>query len=164
MGKQIHELRGADAGAVIQIFKAVATDEGALALHEIHEKTLKAIAAHVFHTPVALDDLPDSFGDALETVEGDELRREVVHMASVLPYLETDDLGARGEALGRLARAWGVSDLTVRGALALARGRGIADSSSPLPPKKPHPKIQRFFLKIRNTLKGKRVRGPAPGA
>jgi len=122
MENKIYEVSGADARAVVQVFKAVATDEGALPLHEIHQRTLQAIAEHVFHTPMELETIPSVFGDALESVADESLRREVVHMASVLPYLETDDLGERGEALGRLAKAWGISDLTIKGALALAKG------------------------------------------
>jgi len=122
MNTKIFDLNEAEACAVLQIFKAVATDEGRLPLHEIHQKTLAAIAEHVFHADVDLSGLPASFAGPLESIADEALRHEVVHMASVLPYLETDDLAERGEALGRLAKAWKVSDLTVKGALSLAKG------------------------------------------
>ena len=122
MENEIHHLSGLDAEAVIQIFKAVATGEGARPLHEIHRKTIDAIAGHIFQAPVDIAALPSSMEGALDTIQGSSLRREVVHMASVLPYLEAEDLGERAQALARLAKAWSISDLTVKGALALAKG------------------------------------------
>ena len=122
MEEKVFELRGQQAQAVIQILKGVATDDGALPLNEIHRKTLSSIADHLFHMEVDVEALPASSTDVQEQITGESLRREIVHMASVLPYLETDDIGQRGQALGRLAKAWNVSDLLVKGALSFAKG------------------------------------------
>ena len=122
MQKDLFELRGDRALAALQAFKGVATDEGALPLHETHRATLAAIAEHVFRTPANVDALPDDFASLQSGALDEELRREIAHMAAVLPYLDPDAVGQRGDALARLAGLWGLSDLTLEGAHRFAKG------------------------------------------
>ena len=123
MEKKIYSLRGPTAQSVVQILKGVATDEGRLPFHEIHRKTLIAIAEHIFETSVDPDEVGTAFESALGAIEDAELRHEITHMASVLPFLEPDSITPRAEALGRLAAMWGVKDVTVKGAMDFARNK-----------------------------------------
>lgn len=123
MEKKIFELRGNPARMVVQLFKGVATDEGKLPFHDIHRKTLTAIADHIFHMEIDVDELACDFASAQGATDDTELRREITHMASVLPYLEEDSIVQKTDALGRLASAWGVTDVTVKGAMDFARNK-----------------------------------------
>jgi hypothetical protein len=123
MEKKIFDLRGSSVKSVIQLLKGVATDEGRVPFHDIHRSTLVAIAEHIFQTPVDPDELDSDFGTAPDDIEDHELRREITHMASVLPYLEPDSIEPRAEALQRLASNWGVTDVTIKGAMDFARNK-----------------------------------------
>lgn len=123
MQKKIFNLRGEQAQKVLQLFKGVATDEGRLPFHDIHRKTLAAIGAHIFQSRVDVDSLASDFASAQGAIGDNELQHEITHMASVLPYLEPESIVAKTEALGRLAAIWGVSDATIKGAMAFAHGR-----------------------------------------
>jgi hypothetical protein len=123
MQKKIFSLRGTRTKSVIQLLKGVATAEGQVPFHDIHRKTLLAISEHIFETSIDPEELPCEFAGVQDDIEDHELRREITHMASVLPYLEPDSIGPRAEALGRLASNWGVTDITVKGAMDFARNK-----------------------------------------
>ncbi|MAJ60589.1 MAG: hypothetical protein CBC48_11520 [bacterium TMED88] len=123
MKKKIFDLRGSSVRSVIQLLKGVATDEGRVPFHEIHRNTLVAIAEHIFETSVDPDELDSDFASVQSDIEDNELRHEITHMASVLPYLEPDSMTPRAGALERLASSWGVADVTIKGAMDFARNK-----------------------------------------
>jgi len=107
--KKILEVRGPQAEEVLGLLKCVATNDGVLPLHEVHEATLRACAQHLFHTPVEIDRLDGTLEGAAAKVAEPELRREVLHMAGILPFLEEENQHARIDTFARLAREFGFS-------------------------------------------------------
>ena len=107
--KKILELQGEQADDILGLLKCVATAEGALELHEIHKGTLEAIAHHLFHTKVDLEALQVSIEGAGENIKDQELRREVLNMAGILPFLEEENKETRIDAFGHLASEFGFS-------------------------------------------------------
>ncbi|MCH2154269.1 MAG: hypothetical protein MK089_13095 [Phycisphaerales bacterium] len=107
--KKILEVRGDQARDILALLKCVATAEDTLELHEIHRQTLEAIAHHLFQAEVETDRLQASIDGAAETVEDPELRREVLNMAGILPFLEEENKEQRIDAFAHLAREFGFS-------------------------------------------------------
>ena len=107
--KRILQLDGQLAKEILGMLKYVATAGGVLELHEIHKSTLDAIALHLFHTEVDVDQLEGSIEGAAETIEDNELRREILNMAGILPFLEEDNKENRIDAFANLSTAFGFS-------------------------------------------------------
>ena len=122
MNRKIFEVRGEDVNQVINLFKGICTDEGALPLHEVHQKTLEAIATHIFKATVDLDTLDGKFSASANSIADEDLRHEVTQMAAVFPFLEPEGVKQRAAALSRLAKIWGATDLNVRSAASFAKG------------------------------------------
>ena len=106
--KDILEVRGQQAIDILGLLKQVATDEGNLPLHPIHEETLLAMAEHLFQneeysTTSEAMPLKDA-GDVLRT---QALQEGVMNMAGILPFLEEDGEQERIAAVGRLGEAMG---------------------------------------------------------
>ena len=62
--KAIMQAWGQQAEDILALLKAVATDEGKLPLHEIHKKTLEAVAAHLLESDVDIESLSPSLDAA----------------------------------------------------------------------------------------------------
>ena len=105
--KALMQVRGQQAEDVLALLKGVATDEGRLPLHEIHQKTLDAVAEHLLKTDLDIAALATSLEGAGERVSDPELRLEVLNMAGVLPFLEEETLEQKVGAFERLAEGFG---------------------------------------------------------
>jgi hypothetical protein len=105
--KRILEVRGEQARQILGLLKQVATNEGALPLHEIHRETLLAMAEHLFHGDFDPDDAAPTFAEAGDLLTDRELRRDVMNMAGILPFLEEEHEQERIDAVGRLGEAVG---------------------------------------------------------
>jgi hypothetical protein len=119
--KKIAQVRGEAGHTILGLMKAVATDEGKLPMHEIHESTLQALANHLFHQEVDPSKLEANFS-AYDRIEDPELQKEVLHMGGIFPYLEEETVEQKASALVRLGELWGVRDNVVKGTLALCKG------------------------------------------
>lgn len=104
--KKILEVRGDDAIDILGLLKAVATAEGALELHEIHRLTLEAMAHHLFACEVDCDTLEGAIAGAGERITDPELRREVMNMAGIFPFLEPESMEPRVDVFERLGEAF----------------------------------------------------------
>tara|TARA_B100001059_G_scaffold234232_1_gene276247 strand:+ start:15227 stop:16306 length:1080 start_codon:yes stop_codon:yes gene_type:complete len=100
--KRILSVRGDQASDILGILKCVATAEGALELHAIHRSTLEALAHHLFQMEIDVDQLQASIDDAGERVSDAGLRKEVMNMAGILPFLEEENMEARIDAVAHL--------------------------------------------------------------
>lgn len=107
--KKILELDGKQAEEILGLLKAVATAEGRLELHDIHKGTLNAIAHHLFHVEMELEHLEGVIEGAGDIIKDLELRREVLNMAGILPFLEEENKETRIDAFGHLADEFGFS-------------------------------------------------------
>ena len=105
--KAIMQARGQQAEDILALLKAVATDEGKLPLHEIHKKTLDAVAEHLLKSEVDIESLSPSLDAAGDRVSDPELRQEVLNIAGVLPFLEEETLEQKVGAFERLAEGFG---------------------------------------------------------
>ena len=104
--KAIMQARDQQARDVLALLKGVATDEGKLPLHEIHEKTLEAVAEHLLKTEIDLANLDPSLARAAEQVSDPDLRLDVLNLAGVLPFLEVETLEQKVGAFERLAEGF----------------------------------------------------------
>ncbi|MEC7353249.1 MAG: hypothetical protein VYD99_09010, partial [Planctomycetota bacterium] len=106
--KEIIQVRGEQAHAILGLLKQVATSDGAFALHEIHRETLHAMAEHLFQVTDFDPDAEHPPIKAAKEVAGtEELRQQVMNMAGILPFLEEEHLQERIDAVGRLGEAFG---------------------------------------------------------
>ena len=105
--KKILEVRGQQAQDILSMLKHVATAGGALELHEVHRDTMAAFATYLFQTEVDIDSLDDGIEDAGSRVVDAELRRDVMNMAGILPFLEEEDKEARVDVFERLGDEFG---------------------------------------------------------
>lgn len=106
--KRILQVRGEQATSILGLLQQVATDEASLPLHEIHRETLLAMGEHLFQIEFDPDAAAPALADAGTLVSDLDLRRDVMNMAGILPFLEEDDQAARIDAVGRLAEAMDV--------------------------------------------------------
>lgn len=90
---------------ILSVLKSVATANGKVAIHDIQEKTLNAIARHLFRSETDIDSLDSSFNASADQIP-EELRKEVIHIATVLTILEDKDRITRTKTLGQLAAYW----------------------------------------------------------
>ena len=107
--KKILEVRGQQAEDILGLLKFVATNGGDLPLHAVHKSTLHACAEHLFHTQVDIDQIDGTLEGAASKVAGQDLRREVLNMAGILPFLEEEGMEARVASFASLARDFGFS-------------------------------------------------------
>jgi len=107
--KKVLEVRGDQATAILSLLKCVATAEGTLELHEVHKATLHAFAEHLFHTEVDVDGLEGTLQGAGDAVADPDLRRDVMNMAGIIPFLEEADKEVRIDTFERLSEAFGFS-------------------------------------------------------
>lgn len=107
--KNILQVRGDRAKDILGILRCVATAEGAVELHEIHRSTLEAIAHHLFQMEVQVDQLQGSIEGAGLKVVDPGLRREVMNMAGILPFLEEENMERRIDAFSHLGSEFGFS-------------------------------------------------------
>jgi len=105
--KKILEVRGQQAEDILSMLKCVATCDGTLELHEVHKGTLEAFAEHLFHVEVDVDALEGSIDGAADKVADPELRRDVMNMAGILPFLEEENKEARVDTFTSLGNEWG---------------------------------------------------------
>ena len=107
--KKILAVRGDQAQAILGLLRQVATNEGALPLHEIHLETFHAMAEHLFQTTYDPDARVVPFSEA-HTIVGDdeELAKEVMNMAGIFPFVEEENEQERIDAVGRLGEAFGL--------------------------------------------------------
>ncbi len=106
--KDILEVRGKQAREILGLLKQVATGEGTLQLHPIHEETLVAMAHHLFHIEdysAKSDGMP--LAEALTALPTRSLQEGVMNMAGILPFLEEEGEDERIDAVGRLGEAMG---------------------------------------------------------
>jgi len=103
----ILQIRDDAARNVLTTLKGIATADGTLPLHDIHRKTLEAIATNLFSTTVDIDALPDTAAAAANQVP-ENIRREVIHLAGIIPVLEDEHKLERAKALHAVSRQWGV--------------------------------------------------------
>ena len=123
MKNQILEVRGKSAETVLSIFKGIVTDEGKMPMQKFDRDTLDAIGREVFNADIDIDALPGTFGDA-DSIDGEQLREEILHMSAVLPFLEDtlETQQERVDALNRLGQQWKVKDTLIKDLLSLSRG------------------------------------------
>ena len=100
--KQIVSVRGEQAKDILGILKCVATAEDSIELHEIHKATLEAVALHLFQMEIDVNELQASIDGAGEKVVDPGLRKEVMNMAGILPFLEEENMETRIDAVAHL--------------------------------------------------------------
>jgi len=105
--KAIMNVRGQEAMDVAGLLKGVATQEGLLPFHEIHKETLNAVVEHLFKSDFGLEDLNTSFDGAAEKISNPELRRDIMNMAGIFPFLEEENKEERISSFGHLATKLG---------------------------------------------------------
>ncbi|MBG83553.1 MAG: hypothetical protein CMJ40_03280 [Phycisphaerae bacterium] len=100
--KHILSVRGDQAEDILGILKCVATAEGALDLHEIHKATLEAVAHHLFQMRIDVAEFKTSIDGAGERITDAGLRKEIMNMAGILPFLEEENMETRIDAVAHL--------------------------------------------------------------
>ncbi|MCH2136717.1 MAG: Coq4 family protein [Phycisphaerales bacterium] len=120
--KRILQVSGDEAQAALSLLKCVATADGQLQLHEIHRATLQAFADHLFHVEVDIDGLPGTLDGAADAVADETLRREVLNMAGILPFLEDEDKETRVATFEQLNSAFGFNRKFARELYKLCHG------------------------------------------
>ncbi len=125
MDQPIPNLSPTAAATILTLLKGIATDEGRVPLHDVHEQTISAIARHVLDTPVKIESLPAVFDDA-DTLTDAEQRSMTLHLGALLPLLEPVNVKWRTDALQRLADRWHIADSAVHDAIAVTKGHRVS--------------------------------------
>lgn len=124
--RQLFDRTPAEAEVILRCLKAVATAEGALPFHPVHRTTLEALCAHVLRVrldPAAIGSrLPE---DVERSVVDREVRRNLLHLAMTLPFLEPEHEPARFAVVRTLARRFGVHEQALDDACRAARGHYV---------------------------------------
>ena len=107
--KKILAVRGQQAKDILGLLKCVATGAGRFPLHEVHDQALHAFAEHLFHTQVDMNQVEATLDGAAEKVVEQALRREVLNMAGIIPFLEEEHEEERIDTFAALASEFGFS-------------------------------------------------------
>ncbi|BDD06039.1 hypothetical protein [Aureibacter tunicatorum] len=102
---ELLKLSEANKRDTLSLMLGVATAQGSLELHKIHQQTIEAIGRHVLGIDVKLDELPNNF-DMAENIADSKIQEELLHLVGPLIFLETEDKKRRIEALEQLATLW----------------------------------------------------------
>ena len=124
--RRLFNLDPGSGSLVLRALAAVSRAGGVLSLHPIHRETLIAIDQHVLGSGTDVDVLDGRIPDGLEAaLSDDDLRRTVLHVAVVLPFLAAADQPARVRTLEALGRCLGLSDPWVADAKRAAHGHYV---------------------------------------
>ncbi|MEM6582760.1 MAG: hypothetical protein AAF699_15880 [Pseudomonadota bacterium] len=121
--KRLFDLEANAAKQVMQALMSVTRAQGQLPLHPIHRDTLHALEQHVLRSGVDIDNLGSELPNGLAAELPDEdLRRTVIHLAVVLPFLESEHQQERAATLQALAKSLNIKDMWVDDAQRAAKG------------------------------------------
>ncbi|USG62490.1 ubiquinone biosynthesis protein COQ4 [Sneathiella marina] len=90
---------------IMAVLKMIATANGTIEMHDIHRRTIEAIAKHLLISHIDLESLPGNLPEAAEEVEA-KMRHEVIHIAAIMAVLEVEGKGKRAQTLAELAKHW----------------------------------------------------------
>lgn len=94
-----------NAQRILSVLKTVASANGMVELHDIHIRTLQAIARQIFSTDLDIGTLPTHVMGEPDDIPSN-LRPDVLRMAGILPMLEDEHKIERASALRLLSDAW----------------------------------------------------------
>lgn len=105
----------------LSLLLAIASDEGRIDLHKIHQQTIQAIGYYILKIEVSISDISPTFSVASHISDKD-IQVELLHLAGPLIFLENQHKEDRALALERLAKKWKHNDQLVKSIYKAAKG------------------------------------------